>query len=217
MGCGRVGASLGVQLLEMGHTVAIIDRDADAFRRLPENFAGQLVTGVGFDKEVLITAGIKEAQGFVAVSSGDNSNIIASRVVRDNFQIENVVTRIYDSSRADVYERLGIATVPTVKWTSQQIMSKLIPSGPHLEYHDAANQMSLFTADLHDSWLGKTCATITATVPASLAYLVRNSKAFIPTSDTVVQDGDKIFLIAPAKETLAIQRILNHPFKADSL
>ena len=108
MGCGRVGSALALNLAKIGHSVAVIDQNPDAFRRLPEDFSGQQVTGVGFDHDSLIQAGIEDAHGFAAVSSGDNSNIIAARVVRETFGVTNVVTRIYDPTRAEIYERLGI-------------------------------------------------------------------------------------------------------------
>src|ERR671920_2310757 len=111
---------------DMGQTVAVIDRDAKAFRRLGADFRGQQVTGIGFDRDTLIEAGIERAQAFAAVSSGDNSNIIAARVARETFGIENVVARIYDPGRAEVYQRLGIPTVATVRWTSDQVLRRLL-------------------------------------------------------------------------------------------
>ena len=110
MGCGRVGSTLARSLEKRGHTVAVIDQDVEAFRRLGPDFAGRTVRGVGFDREVLLEAGIEQADGFAAVSSGDNSNILAARVVREKYDVENVMARIYDPGRAEVYERLGIPT-----------------------------------------------------------------------------------------------------------
>ena len=114
MGCGRVGASLADALCRIGHEVAIIDRDPAAFNRLSPEFSGDRVLGMGFDREVLLRAGIERADALAAVSSGDNSNIIAARVAREMFGVQRVVARIYDAKRAAVYERLGIPTVATV-------------------------------------------------------------------------------------------------------
>src|SRR5262245_58912670 len=111
MGCGRVGSTLAHSLEARGHSVAIIDQDPDAFRRLSPDFTGTTVTGVGFDREVLVQAGIERADAFAAVSSGDNSNIISARLARETFGVQRVVARIYDQRRAEVYERLGIPTV----------------------------------------------------------------------------------------------------------
>ena len=118
MGCGRVGSSLARALERRGHSVAVIDINADSFRRLGPGFHGRTVKGVGFDRKVLEAAGIRGADGFAAVSSGDNSNILAARVVRETFEVHNVVARIYDQGRAEVYERLGIPSVATVRWAS---------------------------------------------------------------------------------------------------
>ncbi len=111
MGCGRVGSALAERLDQAGHRVTIIDQDEDAFRKLSHTFSGKTVVGVGFDRDKLLEAGIKEADAFAAVSSGDNSNIISARVARETFHVKNVVARIYDPRRAEIYARLGIESV----------------------------------------------------------------------------------------------------------
>ena len=136
MGCGRVGTLLAQRLEEAGHTVAIIDQNREAFRRLGPNFQGTTLTGVGFDRDILIQAGIERADAFAAVSNGDNSNILAARVARENFGVANVVARIYDPGRAEIYQRLGIPTVATVIWTADQILRRLIPEGSLSEWQD---------------------------------------------------------------------------------
>src|SRR5213078_5338647 len=99
-------------------TVSVIDRDPEAFRRLRSAFKGDRITGIGFDRDVLRTAGIERADAFAAVSSGDNSNIISARLARETFGVSRVVARIYDARRALVYERLGIPTVATIRWAA---------------------------------------------------------------------------------------------------
>ena len=128
MGCGRVGSSLAHILEAQGHSVAVIDSNESAFRRLGAGFAGRRVTGIGFDRDTLREAGIEQAQAFAAVSSGDNSNIVAARVARETFGVDNVVARIYDPGRAEVYQRLGIPTVATVRWTADQMLRRLLPA-----------------------------------------------------------------------------------------
>ena len=127
MGCGRVGSTLAHILEERGHSVAVIDQDPEAFRKLRSSFKGNKITGIGFDQRVLEDAGIREAAAFAAVSSGDNSNVIAARVVRESFGVDRVAARIYDPRRADVYQRLGIPTVATVRWTADQMLRRLLP------------------------------------------------------------------------------------------
>ena len=136
MGCGRVGSTLARSLEDRNHTVSVIDSDPDAFRRLGPGFNGDKVTGFGFDQEVLEKAGIRRADAFAAVSSGDNSNIIAARVARETFGIQQVVARIYDPGRAEVYQRLGITTVATVKWTADQVLRRLLPAGAEPDFRD---------------------------------------------------------------------------------
>ena len=143
MGCGRVGSTLARSLEDRNHTVSIIDSNPDAFRRLGPSFNGTKVTGYGFDQAVLTEAGIERADAFAAVSSGDNSNIIAARVARETFGIQQVVARIYDPGRAEVYQRLGITTVATVKWTADQVLRRLLPAGAEPDFRDPSGTIRL--------------------------------------------------------------------------
>jgi trk system potassium uptake protein TrkA len=127
MGCGRVGSTLAHTLEDAGHSVAIIDQDDRAFRRLRTGFSGRKVTGVGFDRETMKRAGVEEAYAFAAVSSGDNSNILATRVARETFHVPHVVARIYDPGRAEIYQRLGIPTVAAVRWSADQVLRRILP------------------------------------------------------------------------------------------
>ena len=122
VGCGRVGSGLARSLSAEGHTVAIIDKEERSFRRLPSGFTGTTHIGLGFDRDLLIAAGAERAQSLAAVTSGDNSNILAARIAKETFAIEKVVARIYDPRRAAIFQRLGIATVATVTWTTDQIV-----------------------------------------------------------------------------------------------
>ena len=140
MGCGRVGSTLAHTLEARGHSVAVIDQDPDAFRRLGSEFTGLTVTGIGFDRDVMIAAGIENADAFAAVSSGDNSNIISARLARETFGVDRVVARIYDPKRAEVYERLGIPTVATVRWTAERIVRHLVPDGQHEIWRDCGRK-----------------------------------------------------------------------------
>jgi trk system potassium uptake protein TrkA len=155
MGCGRVGSTLAVDLEKSGHTVAVIDQNREAFRRLGSNFNGRTVAGVGFDRDTLLEAGIEKADAFAAVSNGDNSNILAARVARENFGVKNVVARIYDPGRAEIYQRLGIPTVATVLWTTDQIMRRLTPDGTKSEWRDATGTVLLVEVSLHKDWYGE--------------------------------------------------------------
>lgn len=216
MGCGRVGAWLAVGLEERGHSVAIIDMKPEAFRRLPESFAGRKVTGVGHDPDSIRQAGIEEAAGFAAVSNGDNSNIIAARVVRENFGIKNVVARIYDPHRASVYERLGVPTISTVRWAAQRMLQRLIPLGPNIQYTDSNAGVSLVSCDLHHGWIGYKVQDLDLAIGARVVYLANVERSFVPNQNTVVQIGDQVHVMANTDRIQDVQRILALPPKKES-
>src|SRR6266508_5024292 len=154
MGCGRVGSSVAAALERLGHTVAVIDKDQQAFRRLGSYFHGQQVVGNGFDRQVLIEAGIEQAGAFAAVSSGDNSNIISARVARETFGVQKVIARIYDPKRAEVYERLGIPTVATVPWTANRLLKAVLGEATDEVWRDPSGAVALVHVSPHEGWIG---------------------------------------------------------------
>ena len=192
MGCGRVGSALAKGLEAGGHSITIIDQDASAFRRLSADVVGERVTGVGFDRDTLIEAGIERAGAFAAVSSGDNSNIIAARVARETFGIENVVARIYDPRRAEVYQKLGIPTVATVRWTADQVIRRLDPEGLLSEWRDPSGHVVLAEVAVAAAWVGHRVSQLEQESGARVALLTRFGDGVLPTPQTVVQDGDLV-------------------------
>jgi len=207
MGCGRVGASLADALSRIGHGVAIIDRDPAAFNRLSPEFAGQRVQGMGFDREVLLRAGIESADAFAAVSSGDNSNIISARVARETFGVQRVVARIYDAKRAAVYERLGIPTVATVPWTTDRLLNTLTRDTETTKWRDPTGTVAVCEADLHEGWVGLRATDLEEATGARVAFLIRFGTGVLPEPKTVIQSGDQVYLAAVsghAAEALAI-------------
>ena len=194
MGCGRVGSTLARYLEDRSHTVAIIDANPEAFRRLGPRFSGDKVTGFGFDRTVLKNAGIERAGAFAAVSSGDNSNIIAARVAREMFALENVVARIYDPRRAEVYQRLGIPTVATVRWTADQILRRLLPEGSEPEWRDASGLIRISVVAVPEEWVGEKVHTLEES-GAKVAFLTRLGEARMADHNLVLQDGDVLHLV----------------------
>jgi len=208
MGCGRVGAMLAHSLEDLGHSVSVIDQDQSAFRRLGPDYKGLTIKGVGFDREHLIEAGIERAGAFAAVSSGDNSNILAARTVRENFGITNVVARIYDPKRAEVFERLGIPTVATVSWTNDQILRHILPAGAKEEWRDPNGQVSLSQVDIHPAWFGMSLSKIEQQTKVRIAMLTRLGSSLLPTDQTVLQEGDLVHILARITDLPNIEQIL---------
>jgi trk system potassium uptake protein len=196
MGCGRVGSTLAHILEDQGHSVAVIDQDAEAFRRLGPGFKGRKITGSGFDRDVLVEAGITEADAFAAVSSGDNSNIISARVVRESFGVERVAARIYDPRRAEVYQRLGIPTVATVRWTADQMLRTLLPDGAESLWHDPTGKVVLAEVAYSERWLGEKVKMIEQSTGTRIAFISRLGQALIPEPGTVLQEGDLVHVMA---------------------
>ena len=195
MGCGRVGSGLAIDLEAAGHSVSVIDQTREAFRRLGADFKGNTIAGVGFDRDTLLEAGIERADAFAAVSNGDNSNILAARVARETYGIANVVARIYDPARAEIYQRLGIPTVATVLWTTDQIYRRLAPEGSRSEWQDASGFVSLVEMHLHEDWFGEPASLLEKVAPARLAFITRLGEGMVPTQNTVLQEGDIVHLI----------------------
>ena len=194
MGCGRVGSSLATALEAAGHSVAIIDQSKDAFRRLGADFKGRTIVGVGFDRDTLLEAGIDGADAFAAVSNGDNSNILAARVARENYGVTNVVARIYDPGRAEIYQRLGIPTVATVIWASDQILRRILPGGARSEWRDATGTVQLLEVHPHLTWYGRPISELETATESRVAFLTRLGEALIPDEHTVLQDGDLVHM-----------------------
>ena len=208
MGCGRVGSGLALELESAGHTVAVIDQNRESFRRLGPNFAGRTVAGVGFDRDTLLEAGIAEADAFAAVSNGDNSNILAARVARETYGVENVVARIYDAGRAEIYQRLGIPTVATVLWTTDQILRRLVPEGSRSEWRDASGLIQLCEVHLEASWYGRPASIVEERTPARLAFITRLGEGLIPDENTVLQEGDLLHVMVAEKDLAEVDSIL---------
>lgn len=208
MGCGRTGSTLAQMVEDRGHTVAVVDQNPDAFRRLGAAFEGQRVTGVGYDRETLREAGIAEAYAFAAVSNGDNSNILAARVARETFGVANVVARIYDPGRAEVYQRLGIPTVATVRWTADQMARRLLPVGATPEFRDPSGAIVLAEVRVHLGWVGRRLGALETASGARVAYITRLGQGIVPGTETVYQEGDLVHVIVQESEAPRVERIL---------
>ena len=207
VGCGRVGSTLARELISQGNTVAVVDRRADAFLRLGDDFAGQTIVGIGFDPDILVTAGIEKASALAAVTSGDNSNIMIARVARERYKIQSVVARIYDPKRAEIYERLGIATVATVKWTAERIMRRIVAETPAVEWTDPSAELVLVERSVPASWVGERSPRI-GEGPARIVGIRRYGTALLADAETLLQEGDVAYLVVRTGDTAAMDDFL---------
>ena len=211
MGCGRVGSTIAHILEDQGHSVAVIDQEAEAFRKLRSGFKGSKITGTGFNREILIEAGIEHADAFAAVSSGDNSNVIAARVARESFSVQNVVARIYDPRRAEVYQRLGIPTVATVRWTADQMLRRLLPEGSEPLWRDPTGTVVLAEIACSGAWLGEKVQSLEESARTRIAFISRLGEAMLPGPGTVLQEGDVLHVIAQEGDVDRIAKVFARP------
>ncbi|MFM9141667.1 MAG: potassium channel family protein [Actinomycetota bacterium] len=211
MGCGRVGSTLARDFQALGHSVSVIDQDREAFRRLGADFNGLTVAGIGFDRDTLIEAGIQRADAFAAVSDGDNSNILAARVARETYGVKNVVARIYDPGRAEIYQRLGIPTVATVLWTTDQIMRRILPTGAKSQWQDASGRVQLVESSLHAGWFGNQVLSIEKLTKARVAFVTRLGEGLIPDEHSVLQEGDIVHLLVTEENLKNVDESLRNP------
>ena len=197
VGCGRVGSGLAANLESQGHTVAVVDRRVESFRRLPADFAGQAIVGVGFDRDRLDEAGIERAGALAAVTNGDNSNIVVARVAREAFSVERVVARIYDQRRAAIYERLGIPTVATVQWTIERVLRRILPDAPGVEWIDPSAKVCMVERVLPDAWAGAPLSSLEVSGVARVAGMSRLGQGSLPDLEVLAQSGDVVwFMVA---------------------
>lgn len=209
VGCGRVGSELAGALEALGHSVVVIDKNRAAFNRLPQHFSGRTVLGSGFDRDDLESAGIREADAVAAVTSGDNTNILTARIARETFEVEHVVARIYDPRRAVIYQRLGIPTVATVSWTTEQVMRRLDPSIGAREWTDPTGEVVLVERVLADHWVGRSLDAVERD-GLHLCALNRGGTARVAAPGLIGQAGDLLY-IAAAKSSLDELDVLMQP------
>jgi trk system potassium uptake protein len=207
MGCGRVGSSLALQLVKRQQSVAVIDQEPLAFRRLGDDFAGKIIKGVGFDRETLISAGIEEADAFAAVSSGDNSNIIAARVARETFGVQRVVARIYDPKRAEVYERLGIPTVATVPWTASRLLKAVLGDWTAEAWRDPSGAVAMLHVTPDEGWVGHSLSDFESASGSRVGLLTRFGAGQLPKPDQLLQAGDSLHVLTPEDHVVVVRQV----------
>jgi trk system potassium uptake protein len=211
MGCGRVGSTLAHQLEAREHSVAVIDQDPTAFRRLGEHFRGRRVAGMGFVARTLVDAGIEEAGAFAAVSNGDNSNIISARVARETFGVQTVVARIYDSKRAEVYERLGIPTVATVPWTAGRLLKIVLGDTTAEAWRDPSGAVAMLQVTPDEGWVGHRTVDFEQATGTRVGIVTRFGTGELPSASTVIQAGDHLHVLALDHQVTTLRDIAARP------
>jgi len=208
VGCGRVGSGLARIIEGAGHSVAVLDKDPTSFRRLHDGFGGQQVVGVGFDRDRLEAAGIRDAVAVAAVTNGDNSNILTARVARETFGVDKVVARIYDPRRAVIYERLGIPTIATVQWTIDRVLRKLLPDASEHDWVDPSAHVVVIERPVATTWAGHPLTEIEIPGVARAVALSRMGVAQVASPELITQDGDVVHLAVAVGHVDQIDRHL---------
>ena len=209
LGCGRIGAQLAVDLDSRGVSVSIVDRDRRALRqRLPERFTGRAVLGAGIDRDVLEQAGIEEAEALAAVMYGDNSNIVAARIARETYEVSNVVARIKDPRRAAIYQRLGIPTVATVTWTTDQVMRRLFPDDTVVDWDHPTGELRMVERDLPDAWAGKALDSLDKPDAFRLVAVTRAGSPRLVSPSMIAEEGDVLHVLVHRNAADDLEQLL---------
>ena len=190
MGCGKVGEQLSRMLDKAGHEVVVIDSDSDNLGRLTENFSGQKIHGIGFDRDTLYQAGIQHAEAFAATSPSDNANIIAARIARNIYHVPRVVARLNDPRRAEIYRRLGLATFSMSTWSAERIKELLTHTSMDSLYAFGRGEVSMVSIEITTHLEGHPVKDLTVPGEIQVTVITREDQAFIPTSSTLLRNGD---------------------------
>lgn len=195
VGCGRVGSELAVRLVQDGHRVTVIDKAEASFRRLPDGLHCERIEGYGFDDDILRRAGIGNTYALAAVTSGDNSNILTARIARERFDVANVVARIYDPRRALIYQRLGIQTVATVTWTTQQVIERIFPDRSGVNWTDPSGELVLIERTLPVDAAGKALSLLNNGNISQVVGVIRASGSRLMDDNLIGQEGDRVLML----------------------
>ena len=210
IGCGRVGAGLAKTLVVRGHSVTVIDKAPLAFEKLGDHFKGQTILGVGFDREVLLKAGIERTDGVAVVTSSDEANVVASRIARDIFHVPRVVARLYDVRQAEIYQRLGIQTIAPTGWGINRIADLLLRSELDVIVSLGSGQVDLVEVEVPHLLVGRAVNELTLWGEIHVVAITRGGKAFLPTLGTTFQEGDLIHLATMSSSMDRLGKLLGH-------
>ncbi len=208
MGCGRVGSQVSLLLAKQGHEVIVIDHDANALSKLGADFKGKVVRGIGFDRNILIEAGVETAESFVAASSSDNANIVAARIARNIFRVPRVVARLYDPVRAEVYQRLGLSTISSTAWGAERIVEVVTHNDLDVLNVFSDGGATMIRVESPARLNGHRVAQMNIPGEVSVTAITRNDHTFIPVSGTEFQEGDVIYLAVIPSAMVRLEELL---------
>jgi trk system potassium uptake protein TrkA len=198
MGCGRVGMQVSLLMEQDGHEVTVIDYDAEALAKLGPKFKGRRIKGVGFDRNVLVDAGIQTADAFAATSSSDNVNIVAARIARNIFRVPRVVARLYDPRRAEIYQRLGLLTISSTNLGAERIRELITHAELEPVISFGRGEVNLMRIEAPPQLVGRAIKHLVVPGEINVISLVRQGQALIPFLGTELQTGDIIYLVVLA-------------------
>jgi trk system potassium uptake protein TrkA len=214
VGCGRVGAELADALGQRDFSVAVIDKQAAAFEHLHPGFEGKTFVGPGFDRGILEEAGIKEADVFIAVTNGDNSNIVCARIAKEHYGCKTVAARIYDPRRAQIYERLGIPSIATVAWTTDQVLARVMPAPQAILGTMGSGDVVAIGAEVPDAGAGARVSDLNVPGRILVTAVSRFGKTLVAEPSTVVQEGDFLNMVVHRSELASVDAHLRSKGKA---
>lgn len=194
VGCGRVGAGIAKVLVSQSHNVAIVDKDPLTFERLGKDFKGQTFSGIGFDRDLLLKMGIERADALAAVTTSDDTNIVAARIAKEIFHVPRVVARLYDVRQAEIYKRLGLQTIAPTEWGIHRIADMLLYSSLDTVFGIGSGDVELVEADVPHLIVGKTVRDLTVTGEIHVVSITRANKTFLPTLGTILRKDDLLHL-----------------------
>lgn len=207
VGCGRMGAGLAHTLSLRGHTITVVDRDETTFATLGAAFRGRTVVGVGFDREVLLAAGVQRADGLASVMNSDEANIVTARVARELFHVPRVVARVVDPQKAEIYQRLGVQTISTTVWGINRIANLLSYTELDVVY-DLSSAVELVQIELPAVLAGRTVQHLTIPGEVQVVAIKRSGQTFLPTGSASLQHGDLLYLAVQAASADRLKALL---------
>ena len=208
MGCGRIGSQVSQLLSDQGHDVTIIDHDSNSEGRLGQNFKGNIIKGLGFDRQILMQAGIEQAEAFVAASQSDNANIVAARIARTIFHVPRVVARLYDPRRAEIYQRLGLTTISSTNWGAERIFQVLTHTDIDVWNTFGSGEVTLVHIELPAHLNGRSVSQLNVPGEVMVVAITRNDQAFIPPSGTEFHEGDLVNLVVLSSAMNRLEELL---------